>query len=646
MNQQRKTMENSIQMGENSFEIRLKNALSAGKSVFWEIDFAQKRLELAVDPAGYFYEFSRLLDGKLKNLLKRIHPDDLVRFEKFVSKAQKGIQFSEEIRVLWSDNRYRWLENVGSIQEENGKLTQTAILRDVTGQKEYELQQEDWKTRHELVTRAAGIIVYDYDIATGSIRWGGNIQDVLGYSSSQMGDIDQWVEFIHPEDRKRAFDLLEVAQKKLTSYEVYYRFLKSDNQYCQIYDRGTFLAKDGKAYRMLGMMSDVTEWLESKEALTRSENIFESLMNSLRVGVGLYDTEMKPTMNNEAAYKLLGLTQAQFRGMAAIDEGWNVIGIEGSDMEPGDFPIPQAIATKKPVRQVVMGVYRPKMNDRVWLMVDADPILDKDENILHVVCTYSDFTQRKHVEEALLEKNEQLVISSDLVGRKNERLLEFAQIVSHNLRSPLSSIAALTDIYAKNKKEGDAVEGNKSVEFIREVTENALQTIDGLNEVLKVQQTEQVDIQVLRFDEVLGSVLDLMSPIISEHDATILEKFEAPELSYPRIYLESILFNLLSNSIKYGDPHRSPKVTISTKASERDIIMEFSDNGVGMDLQVHGDDVFKFGKTFHENNESRGVGLYLVKNQTRTMGDLVEVESVLGKGTTFRIIFRNQNGKK
>ncbi|MEP5610608.1 MAG: PAS domain-containing protein [Cyclobacteriaceae bacterium] len=622
---------------------RLRMALSGAKMSLWEINLTNEMVKWSGPSTGHFSKFSKSIKESLNAYFKLIHPSDLGEVIRLIENAKTDQNFFNQHRVLWPDNTYHWMEGSGIVFEENGDFKMTGTVQDITERKKLETEREDWKVRHELVARAAGIIVYDYNILSGDILWSGNIQEVLGFTSKQMGNIDRWVELIHPEDREDAFEKLESAQKNLETYEVYYRFLKSNSKYCDVYDRGTFLERDGQAYRMLGMMSDVTEWRKSREALSESENRFRSLINNLNVGVGLYDVSMVPVVHNEAAFKLLGMTEKQFIGKVAVDPDWNVIDMDGNKMLPRDFPIPQAIETKIPCRQVVMGVYRPKSKDRVWLMVDADPLLDENGDIRHVICTYSDFSARKRVEEILAEKNEQLVITSDLVSRKNERLLEFAQIVSHNLRSPLSNISGLVDIY----KTGSQEEKDDAVAYISEVTEKALSTIDDLNEVLKVQQSEHMDLQVIKFENALEEVKELLGSNLKERNAVISTDFgEADEVFYPNIYMESIFLNLLSNSLKYIDPGKAPKILIKSKRIDRDIHFEFKDNGFGIDLKKNGDDVFKFGKTFHSTKGSKGLGLYLIKNQIRTMGDEIEVESQPNKGTMIRIKFKNQDGRK
>jgi signal transduction histidine kinase len=259
-------------------------------------------------------------------------------------------------------------------------------------------------------------------------------------------------------------------------------------------------------------------------------------------------------------------------------------------------------------------------------------------------------TDIKRVEDILNEKNEQLIHTSDLLGRKNTRLLEFAQIVSHNLRSPLSNIAALAELCKHGSKE----EQKKAVEFIAEVTDKALSTIDDkalstiddLNEILKVQQNEKMDLMMIRFEDALTEVKELLKLNLVEKNVSITTNFEAKEIWYSSIYLESIFLNLLSNSIKYMKPKKSPEISIKTYQTGDDIQLEFSDNGIGIDLEKHGDDIFRFGKTFLPDSDGKGIGLYLIKNQIRTMGDDIEVESKPGFGTTFRINFKNQYGRK
>ena len=127
---------------------------------------------------------------------------------------------------------------------------------------------------------------------------------------------------------------------------------------------------------------------------------------------------------------------------------------------------------------------------------------------------------------------------------------------------------------------------------------------------------------------------------INETGAQINCNFEkAPEINYPNIYLESIFLNLLSNSLKYKSNERSPIINFSTYYDGKQLWMEVTDNGSGIDLEKYGHQVFKLRKTFHQHPESRGVGLFLIKNQIEAMGGEITIHSKENIGTTFKVNF-------
>ncbi|SNS86770.1 PAS domain S-box-containing protein [Ekhidna lutea] len=626
-------------IGNHVLDRRIRTTLSNAKITLCELNLTTRIIHWSVDQSFHFFEFSKSYDGTFDGYFKLIHDDDKERVAKSLEHLNLDEYITLEHRVLWTDGTYHWLEGIGKYYQEDGMSLLIGTIQDITERKRLEIEREDWERRHKLVADAAGVIVYDYDIESGSIIWSGNVKHILSFSNEEMGDINRWGDLIHPDDRESTFKALEEAQSQLKTFEVYYRFRRKDGEYRNIYDKGTFLSDDGKAKRMLGMMSDVTELMLSRMALTQSENRFRSLMNNLNVGVALYDVNMVPVMHNKTAFTLLGMTESQFVGTAAMDNEWNVIDSDGDRMKPEDFPIPMCIKEKKAIKQVVMGVFRPITKDRVWLMVDAEPIYDHNKDLLHVICTYMDFSARKRMEEVLKEKNQQLTASTKEVERRNERLLEFAQIVSHNLRSPLSSIAGLSDLYFNsNEKDQD-----QAVSYIKDVCKKALETIDDLNKVLKVQQGDRIRSEKLRFEDCLSSVIELMKISLSEKNIVVDADFmQAPVIKYPPIFLENILLNLLSNSIKFCSKTEKPEVIIRTKKIKNTVILYFTDNGLGIDLSKHKEDIFSFGKTFHLNMDSKGVGLFLVKNQIRTMGDEIEVDSKVNEGTTFKIVFKNQ----
>jgi len=135
--------------------------------------------------------------------------------------------------------------------------------------------------------------------------------------------------------------------------------------------------------------------------LGQSEEKFRNMVGDMQVGVILQGPKAEILMANPLALELLGLSENQLMGKTSFDPDWNVIREDGSPFAGAEHPVPRAIATNRPVHDVVMGVYRPITKDRVWLIVDAEPQLSDEGTVRQVVCTFVDITERKNAEAAL-----------------------------------------------------------------------------------------------------------------------------------------------------------------------------------------------------------------------------------------------------
>ncbi|MCL6433626.1 MAG: response regulator [Leptolyngbyaceae cyanobacterium HOT.MB2.61] len=151
----------------------------------------------------------------------------------------------------------------------------------------------------------------------------------------------------------------------------------------------------------MGLTTAPAEDCQSDTALTTKEEIFHNLIQNLQVGVLLQGPDSEILMSNRAALEMLGLEEDQLLGKTSFDPNWKVIHEDGSPFLSETHPVPVAIATQKPVHGVVMGVHRPKYDDLIWLLVNADPQFGPDGSVRQVICTFSDITERKRIEEAL-----------------------------------------------------------------------------------------------------------------------------------------------------------------------------------------------------------------------------------------------------
>ena len=481
----------------------------------------------------------------------------------------------------------------------------------------------EWKTRYELIAASSGQVIYDYEISSGKIVWGGNVKELLGYEKNEMGDINQWVDMIHPDDRSSSTKELEAAKKNLSHYDVHYRFRHKDGHHLTMHDSGFFISNsENKAIQMLGMMRDVTEMKKAERELKESEERYRALLSASFSGLGIHDGGIFMEVNQGLA-DVSGYTVDELIGMQSLQlvspEYRPIVinKIRAGDESPYDV---EAIH---------------KNGSKRYLEIHGKNIPYKEKMVR--VTEFRDVTARKIAEEKIIEQNERLSAIAQSLTKKNEQLEEFTQIVSHNLRSPVGNINSLLEIMVATK---DPEEQDRILKLLSKSSNYLLTTLSELNDILKVKQDIHLEKQDLKFEDVFNKIKQMMMVRINETGAQINCNFEkAPEINYPNIYLESIFLNLLSNSLKYKSNERSPIINFSTYYDGKQLWMEVTDNGSGIDLEKYGHQVFKLRKTFHQHPESRGVGLFLIKNQIEAMGGEITIHSKENIGTTFKVNF-------
>lgn len=267
-----------------------------------------------------------------------------------------------------------------------------------------------------------------------------------------------------------------------------------------------------------------------------------------------------------------------------------------------------------------------------WLRSEGEVVYDGNGAPVRIVGTHQDVTEAKKLQ---LEREK---ITQDLIQR-NKELEQFAYIVSHNLRGPVSNIIGITDellITSPN----DAI----YPEFLAGL-KNSTDKLDGVIKDLglilqhKREVTEQRE--MVDFTNLVEDIKNSIKKTIVESATTIEYNFEVKGITSLKTYLYSIFYNLISNSIKYRKANLAPVIKITSTAGKDYTELVFSDNGLGIDLTKNGDKVFGLYKRFHTHTEGKGMGLYMVKSQVESLGGTITISSELNIGTTFTIRFKN-----
>ncbi|MCJ8166279.1 ATP-binding protein [Pontibacter sp. E15-1] len=234
----------------------------------------------------------------------------------------------------------------------------------------------------------------------------------------------------------------------------------------------------------------------------------------------------------------------------------------------------------------------------------------------------------------LKDLNHELEASADELRTKNSRLEDFAHIITHNLRSPMSNIQGLYNLY---KEDPSHETGTVVIGKMHQMIQNMSGTLKDLNTILSMAIEQNLPQTKLQVRQLIDKQLQNLHTSILTSQATIETDLQVNELMTFKVYFESILHNLLSNALKYRSDDRAPHIRISTWREGGQFCLAVRDNGLGMDLQKVGNRVFGLYNTFHRNRDSKGLGLYLTKMHLEALGGHIEVESAPNKGTTFTV---------
>ncbi|RUT69145.1 PAS domain-containing sensor histidine kinase [Flavobacterium cupreum] len=485
--------------------------------------------------------------------------------------------------------------------------------------------------KYDIVAKATSDTIWDWKIQKDSIGWNKGIESVFGYKQKEVGKTSKWwFDKIHPEDSIRmSIKLYSFIEQKTEKWQDQYRFRCADGTYKYVLDRG-FLLKDenGRAIRMIGAIQDITKQKEEEQRLKLLETVITQSKDSILI------TEANSA--NGRIPKIVYINPA-FSQMSGYQPN-EIIGKSTNIFNKG--PNSDSEELKKLLRAIkneeeclIETISYTKQKEEYWVRFSMIPIFNNEGIISHWISIQRDITDEKKLET----EKEHLIRE---LTQNNKDLKQFSYITSHNLRAPLSNLIGLLnlieDIPVENPELEEILTGfNKSTHLLNE-------TINDLVKVIIIKDNPSMQKEEVSLKEVFENVFSQLSFQIELHKPIIKLKFDkVPLLNTNKAYIESILLNLLTNSIKYKSENRKLKISILAEQIDHKAVLTFKDNGIGIDLERNGDKVFGLYQRFHNYPDSKGLGLYLVKSQVETMGGTISIESEVNKGTTFTITFKN-----
>ncbi|MXO06191.1 PAS domain-containing protein [Flavobacterium sp. HBTb2-11-1] len=434
---------------------------------------------------------------------------------------------------------------------------------------------------------------------------------------------------ILPQDRELFFQSLIKARKEIKPWEIEFRATlpKKGIRWFKIVAK-TESATNGNVI-FYGHVSDITDLKDKEEKLRISEERFQFALDASTAGI--WDWDM---VTNRVFYSSLSLKILELESTDIFDdpERWDKI------VHPDDLPkyysdIHEHFDNKIPFYENYHRVMTSSGNYK-WIL-DRGKVIKRDENgkPLRVIGTHTDVSAQK-------EKELELMKTMKLYSDQNSRLLNFSHIVSHNLNTQAGNIKSILDLIDADVSKQTVTE---MLEYLRTVSNDLNETISNLTQIVKTQSNINIAVVPLKLCEYIEKTISTIKGYHKERKVTIINNVpKYLTVNFNPAYMESVLLNFTTNAIKYAHPDRDPVITFDFAIEPEGFkSLKITDNGLGIDLKVYGDLLFGMYKTFHKHEEARGIGLYITRNQIEAMKGTVEVESEVGVGTSFKIIFND-----
>jgi PAS domain S-box-containing protein len=335
---------------------------------------------------------------------RMFYPSDL-EFERigseFYEKALEQGTTSGEVRWMTKDGQIiDVLLSLSPIELGTLDAGVTFMAMDITERKRIAAEVEEWINRYDLIVSYSGQLVYDFDIDSGMLTWGGSLEKVLGYPYAASKEyLDEWADRIHPDDRAISLKRLQLSIATGKSYDCEYRYRHELGHYLWIRDRG-FVFKDpeNRPIRILGMIGDITERKRAEEELRDNEEKYRTLFETMAQGVLYQDADGTITSANPSAARILGIPLEDLISGRAddIDKIW--IREDGSVFPAEKQPPALALKSGRPAGPAILGLINPGNDFVRWIVTNAVPRFKPGgKKPYGVVTTLSDITELKHV---------------------------------------------------------------------------------------------------------------------------------------------------------------------------------------------------------------------------------------------------------
>jgi PAS domain S-box-containing protein len=569
---------------------------------------------------AHAFNFDESVRGKSFLDLRDLLPEEIYQD---LQLAREGIPGkSEPVKFLHPDGEadwYQWKINPHQSPEKGPGMIML-ILEKVT----HRMLGEDL---HQKAQRMARVGSWALDIKKNTLFWSAITKEIHQVPQDFEPDLETSIHF-YKEGFSRDTITRLVAQgiENGTPWDVELIVVTQKGHEIWVRALGEPEMAQGKCVRISGTLQDIDARKRIELENNKISKRLEIATKAAQVGIWDFDIVNNVLEWDDNMYRIYGVPKEKF---VHVYEAWEAT----IHPEDKDWSV-------KYVQQTLKKGDRLKMDFRIlwhgkeirWLHGEATLIRDAEGKPLRMIGTNWDITAQKQAETEMQEL-------LNTTTYQNESLLNFAHIVSHNMRSHGSNLSMLTDFLLEGKI--DEEERMNALRMLKKAATGLNDTIAHLNEVVQIKTEAEQKMVSLNLLAVVQKVHQSLEALFASNEVGVtISVPEHCEVMGVMAYVESAVLNLMTNAVKYRDPEKEASIHIRTESRAKRVVLHIEDNGLGIDMKKNGEKIFGMYKTFHHHPESRGIGLFITRNQIESMGGTIVVLSEPGKGSTFSITLK------
>jgi PAS domain S-box-containing protein len=643
-------------------EEKLSIVIEASELGTWE--FNVKTSELIY--SDHYLKIMGLKPGTMitrEELLKRIHPDDMVLRDKVFEDAFQTGSLRTETRIIWEDGSVHWVESKGKVcYDEMGAPTRVVgTIRDITAEKSFQGKILQREQRFRLLADSMPQMVWTGDADGAFNYFNYAVYNFMGLSLAEMTK-ESWIEAIHPEEQEKYLKKWRYSTRSGEGFVFEHRFRRHDGEYRWQLTRA-FPQRDdaGQIHMWVGTTTDI------QEQKMLAEELEKKILERTRE---LEELNERLTRSEQRYHLMIGEVQdyaIYYLNHEGIVENWNkgaekIKGYTAEEIVGKSFSVfytERDLATNLPKRLLEKAVREGKAKDEglrvrkdkslFWASIVITAIHDQAGNLIGFSKVTHDLSEKKRAEDRLKLYAAKLEEKNRELEKMNAELQSFAYISSHDLQEPLRKIQTFASRI--QEKEYDLLSETGRDYFSRmKASAKRMQTlIQDLLAYSRTSTSERVFV-----DTDLNTMVDELRSDFKEQLAEKNVTIQAGNMCHVKVIpfqFRQLLDNLISNAIKFSRPDTLPVIRIESEMrdgsglhnktlspGDRYCHLSISDNGIGFDPRYK-ERVFEVFQRLHGKSEysGTGIGLAIVKKIVENHNGLIEVHSEPGKGTCFDI---------